>query len=346
MAQQLLNTLFVQTPGAYVRLEGDTLRVEVEERCLLRVPLHHLGAVVLFGNNTMSTAAMQRCANEGLEVSFLDFSGRFRCRVAGATHGNVLLRLAQYEAFRDTVRHTDIARRFVAAKVRNSRQTLLRSARDAKTDEARQQIAAAAAVHAVSLSSTELAFTLDELRGVEGQAAAEYFAVFGQMITVASSEFAFAHRTRRPPRDRVNALLSFGYALLAHDCSSALDGVGLDPQLGFLHGLRSGRPALALDLMEEFRSCIIDRLSLTLINRRQIRPEHFAVRAEAGESVLLNEAGRKIMLAAYQEHKETTVQHPLLKTATLWGLIPHLQARLFARFLRGETDHYQPFLVE
>ncbi len=344
MAQQLLNTLFVQTPEAYVRLEGETLRVEVGANCLLQVPIHHIGSVVLFGRCNISAGAMHRCAQDGREVTFLGFSGRFKCRVVGETHGNVLLRLAQYGAYCNTAQTAELARRMVAAKVRNSRQLLLRSGRDAKSDSARQLIGAAAAAHAVAFSQVQQARTLDEIRGIEGNAAAEYFAVFGQMLTVDTADFAFTVRTRRPPRDRVNALLSFLYSVLANDCTGALEGVGLDPQLGFLHAVRPGRPALALDLMEEFRACIADRLTLTLINRRQIRPEHFETRNEAGESVLLNEDGRKLVLAAYQKRKEEPIKHQFLKTEVPLGLAPHLQARLLARYLRADTEHYQPYL--
>jgi len=344
MIRQLLNTLFVQTPHAYVRLEGDTLRVEVEKECRLQVPIQHLGAVVLFGDAMMSPGAMGRCAADGREVTFLDFSGRFRCRVAGPTRGNVLLRAAQYEAARTPAKALEIARRMVGAKIRNSRITLLRGVRDATTEEPRRALAEAAAGLATSLAASRTAPTLDDLRGVEGESAARYFAAFGQLLTVETSAFAFTLRTRRPPRDRVNALLSFLYAVLANDCAAAAEGVGLDPQIGFLHALRSGRPALALDLMEEFRSGLADRLTVTLINRRQLRPEHFDVREEAGGSVLLNEEGRKAVITAYQGRKEEETRHRLLKGETPLGLAPHLQARLLARHLRGEVEQYQPFL--
>lgn len=344
MAQCLLNTLYVQHPDAHVRLEGETLRVDVEDFHLLQVPLHHLGAVVLFGTATITSGAMQQCAKDGREVTFLDFSGRFRCRVEGPTQGNVLLRVAQFDAYRDPARSLALTRRFAAGKLRNARQVLLRGAREAADPAARQALTAAAAEQARALAGIPQVATLDDLRGLEGHAAAGYFAAFGRLITSETTEFAFTLRTRRPPRDRVNALLSFLYALLAGDCTAAVTGVGLDPQLGFLHAVRSGRPALALDVMEEFRPCLADRLALTLINRRQLRPEHFDVRAQAGESVLLNENGRKIVLAAYQQRKAEPVKHHLLKTDVPFGLVPHLQARLLARFLRGDVAHYQPYL--
>jgi CRISPR-associated protein Cas1 len=277
-------------------------------------------------------------------VTFLEFSGRFRCRVVGPVQGNVLLRTVQHQAAGDPARRVEIARQIVGAKIRNSRQTLLRGARDAKTEEARSLLTMAATELATSLTDTRTARTLDDLHGHEGESAAHYFGVFGRLLTVETTEFAFTLRTRRPPRDRVNALLSFLYAVLANDCTAAAEGVGLDPQIGMLHALRPGRPALALDLMEEFRSGFADRLAVTLINRRQVRPEHFDVREEAGGSVLLNEEGRKAVLTAYQKRKEDAVHHRLCKQEVPLGLVPHLQARLLARHLRGEVGEYQPFL--
>lgn len=344
MIHQLLNTLYVQTQGAYLSLDHDTLRVKVEEECRLQIPLQHLGALVLFGNVMISPMAMQRCAEEGREVTFLDFSGHFRCRVVGPTTGNVLLRTAQHDAFRDDVQTLHIAQHIVAAKIRNSRQTLIRGARDVKTPERRQAISEVSTELVTTMENTRQAETLDEVRGMEGLTAARYFGVFGQLINVDSADFSFTLRTRRPPRDRVNALLSFLYALLTNDCSAAVQGVGLDPQVGYLHAIRSGRPALALDIMEEFRSGLVDRLALTLINRRQVRTEHFDVRHDAGESVLLNEDGRKIVLAAYQKHKDEPVQHRLLKEPIPLGMAPHIQARLLARYLRGDLAEYHPFL--
>jgi len=344
MINQLLNTLYIQAPHAYVRLEGDTLRVEVEKECRLQVPIQHLGAVVLFGDAMMSPGAMGRCAADGREVTFLDFSGRFRCRVAGPARGNVLLRAAQFDAACVPAKALEIARRMVGAKIRNSRVVLLRGARDAQAEEPRHNLAEAAASLAESLAASRAAASLNDLRGVEGVSAARYFAVFGRLLTVETTDFAFTTRTRRPPRDRVNALLSFLYAVLANDCSAAAEGVGLDPQIGFLHAMRSGRPALALDLMEEFRSGLADRLAVTLINRRQIRSEHFDAREQAGGSVLLSEEGRKIVITAYQERKAEQTRHRLLKEETPLGLVPHLQARLLARHLRGEVEQYQPFI--
>lgn len=346
MITNLQNTLYVQVPNAYIRLDHDTLRVEVEGEQVLHVPLIHLCGLVLYGDVMISPMAMQRCVQEGMEISFLDFSGRFRCRVVGPAHGNILLRMAQYDAQRDVAKQLQIAGHITAGKIRNSRRMLIRAAREAKTESLRGGFISVAAQLAMSLEAVPAAANLDALRGLEGDASARYWGVFGRMILVEPSQFAFVNRTRRPPKDRVNALLSFLYAVLAHDCTSALETVGLDPQCGILHALRSGRPALALDLMEEFRACMVDRLVLRLINRRQVRPEHFQTRDDAGDSILLTEEGRKLVIGAYQERKDESVRHRLLKQPVPLGMCPLLQARLLARHLRGDVPHYLPFLFE
>jgi CRISPR-associated protein Cas1 len=345
MTRELLNTLFVMTPDAYVRLDHDTLKVEVGGAKLAQVPLHHLGSIMLFGNAMISPQAMHRCAQEGHAINLMDYAGRFQARVVGPMCGNVLLRQAQYEAHRDETRTTEIARAIVAGKVKNTYQAIMRAARETKSAEDGAALREGGRALGALLESLPGQKTTDNVRGIEGQAAALYFELFGLMIAAPPEEFSFRLRTRRPPRDRVNALLSFLYALLTADCTAACEGVGLDPQFGYLHVLRPGRPSLALDLMEEFRSCLVDRLVLTLINRKQIRPEHFEQRDAAGESVLLTEAGRKIVLTAYQDRKKEEVPHPLLKEKAPFGLLPHLQARLLARHLRGDLDSYIPFLV-
>jgi CRISPR-associated protein Cas1 len=342
--QQCLNTLYVQSPEAHVRLDHDTLRVTIGDEEAVRVPLHHLGGVVLFGGASMSQGGLERCAEEGREVTFLSLNGRFRFRVDGPTSGNVLLRLAQMDAHRDQARTLEIARRSVAAKIHNSRLVLLRGARDARSEEDRERLTQAVGALDGFLATATTASSVDTLRGIEGEVAAWYFSVYGRLLTVPTAEFAFAQRTRRPPRDRVNALLSFLYSILTHDCAGAVEGVGLDPQIGFLHSVRPGRLGLALDLAEEFRAGLVDRLVATLINRRQVRPDHFEVREGAGESVMLTEEGRKAVLVAYQKRKQERVAHSLLKEEVPLGLVPHLQARLLARHLRGELPRYPPFL--
>jgi CRISPR-associated protein Cas1 len=343
MTRELLNTLYVMTPGANVRLESETLRVVADGATLLRAPLQHLGSVVLFGGASITAPAMERCVDEGRSVTMLDFAGRFRCRVVGPVSGNVLLRKAQYDAHADEARTAGIARAIIAAKIRNSRQTLLRAARDARYPADAEALRGAGEEMAKALAELPAKELLDEVRGVEGQAASAYFEVFGRMISAARSEFSFLTRTRRPPRDRVNALLSFLYALLTGDCVGACEGVGLDPQFGFLHALRPGRASLALDLAEELRSPLVDRLALTLINRKQLQASHFEERD--GGSVLLSEAGRRIVLAAYQKRKQEEIAHELMKEKVPFGLVAHLQARLLARHLRGDLPEYVPFLA-
>lgn len=341
MARELLNTLYVLTQGAYVRLEGDTAKVEADGKVILQTPLHHLGAIVTFGNVMMSPQLMHRCASEGRTIAFMSASGRFLARVVGPVSGNVLLRECQYDAYKDPERCARIARSFVAGKIHNMRSVLLRAARESTDETKKGVLSEASGLLAEYLGELQFARNLDEIRGYEGQATAGYFAVFDHMILAQRTHFKFSERSRRPPRDRMNALLSFLYALLANDCVAAAEGVGLDPQLGYLHSIRSGRPALGLDLMEEFRSVMADRLVLNLVNRQQIKPEHFDIRP--GDAVMLNDEGRKLVLTAYQKRKQKEVEHPLCKTKTPLGLIPHLQARILARHLRGDLPDYLPY---
>lgn len=341
MSRELLNTLFVMTQGAYVHLENETAKVEADGRSLLQTPLHHLGGIVTFGNVMMSPHLMHKCASEGRTVSFMSLSGRFLARVCGPVSGNVLLREAQYEAYRDPVRRAGIARSIVAGKVHNLRSVLLRAARETGDAERKTSLGQASEWLARYLRELEGVDDLDVIRGYEGQASADYFGVFDAMISAQRTGFGFHARNRRPPRDRMNALLSFLYAMLANDCSGACEGVGLDPQFGYLHALRSGRPALSLDLMEEFRPVLADRLALNLVNRQELKPEHFDERP--GGSVLLNETGRKLVVAAYQKRKQVEVHHPLLKAKTPLGLVTHIQARVLARHLRGDLRDYFPY---
>jgi CRISPR-associated protein Cas1 len=342
MSRELLNTLFVMTPGAQARLDGDTVRVEANGEKLLHAPLLHLGSIVLFGGAAMTAPLLMRCAEDGREVTWLDFAGRFKARVVGPTSGNVLLRKAQYDTHAREPAGREIARTIVAGKIRNTRSMLLRGSRETKSAEDSAALQIAAQSLAELLDSLPDAPTLDHIRGIEGQAAACYFDSFGLLISRDPSDFSFRVRSRRPPRDRVNALLSFLYALVLADCVAAAEGVGLDPQFGFLHVLRPGRPALALDLMEEFRAIIADRLALAMMNRKQIDPDHFEERP--GGSVMLTADGRKAVLAAYQARKREEVVHPFLKSRTPLGLVPHLQARLLARLLRGDLPAYLPYV--
>lgn len=338
----LLNTLYVQTQGAYLRLDHETLKVEVEGQTRLQVPLHHLGAIVIFGDILISPALLARCAEDGRAITWLSPGGRFRARLEGPVSGNVLLRRAQHEALSDPERTLDIARNLVAGKVRNLRNSVLRSAREAETPHPREALQLTAGFLAEVLTRLPQVSSLDRLRGLEGEAARAYFHTFHHMIRGDRELFAFDGRSRRPPQDPVNALLSFLYALLLSDCAAAAQGVGLDPQVGFLHALRPGRPSLALDLMEELRPVLADRLALTLINRRQLAAKDFHRRP--GGAVLLTEAGRKTVLVAYQERKQEEITHPLVRQKMALGLVPHLQARLLARHLRGELPGYPPYI--
>lgn len=343
MAHELLNTLYVTTQGAYVHVDHRTLKVEADGETLLQVPVHHLGAVVCFGRVSVSPAAMAQCAEDQRDLVFLSRGGRFRAKVVGPTSGNVLLRLAQHQAYQDLDRSADIARNIVAAKVQNSRLLLMREARQTADAEAENALRDAARSMATTIEDLGKTDSMNAVRGNEGRAGALYFSVFNHLVRAPDDAFTFDGRNRRPPRDPVNALLSFLYALVRVECQAACEGVGLDPQIGFLHVARPGRPSLALDLMEEFRPFLADRLALTLINRRQLTPEHFST--SLGGGVSLTEDGRKTLLVAYQKRKAEEITHPVAQRKTPIGLIPHLQARLLARHLRGDLPHYPAFVA-
>lgn len=344
-AWTLLNTLYVMTEGSYLRLDNDTVRIDVERETRLRVPLHHLGGIVTLGDDVMlSPALLGRCAETGIGVTLLNRNGHFRARIEGPVSGNVLLRRAQHDASVDSARTLALSRNIVAGKLRNSRTVLLRGAREAKTDDDRDALDAAVAKFDASLRAAGVAADMDALRGVEGEAARTYFSAINHLVRPdARKDFAIDARSRRPPRDAFNALLSFLYTLLVHDCRSALETVGLDPQIGFLHVLRPGRPALALDLVEEFRAIAADRMALTLINRGQLKAGDF--RATEGGGVLMADDARRTVSIAWQERKKETLTHPLLESEVPLGLLPQIQARLLARTLRGEMKAYLPFVA-
>ena len=340
---QILNTLYVTVPESYLRLENDTLRVEVEKEIKLRVPLHHLGSVVCFGHVGISAPLMHRLADDGIALVLLDDRGRFKARLEGRVTGNVLLRHAQHQRTGDGGFALSVAKACIAGKIRNSRQMLLRGAREAKSEQDSARLTRGADDLAASLRALPGATDLDVVRGVEGDAARKYFEGLALLVRAdLRSSFPMDARSRRPPRDRLNALLSFIYSMWMNDCRSACEAAGLDPQLGFLHAMRPGRAALALDLMEEFRP-LADRLALSLINRNQIEPGGFAERE--GGAVMLEGDARKAVVVAYQERKQEALTHPLLSEAIPLGIVPLVQARLLARAVRGDTDGYMPFLV-
>jgi CRISP-associated protein Cas1 len=336
-----LNTLYIQTDGAYVAREGQQILVRVEKETKLRLPVHHLGGLVCFGRIGVSPSAMHLCGESGVAISMLSRSGRFLARIDGFTSGNVLLRREQYRRADSDAASAAIACSIVRAKIANCRGVLLRHLRDHGSTIGTSDVRAASDSLSASLMSLHPELSLDAVRGVEGEAAARYFAVFDHLIIAQKESLRFSGRTRRPPTDPVNALLSFMYSILAHDLRSACESVGLDPAVGFLHRDRPGRPGLALDLMEEFRAYLVDRLVLTLINRRQITLADLT-REESG-AYRLTEAARKRVLVAYQERKQETLEHPFLQEKMSLGLVPHIQARLLARHLRGDLDVYPPF---
>lgn len=347
----LLNTLYLTTLDTYVRLENQTLAIEQNQALKLRVPLHHLNAVVCFGHIQLSTPLMHELAAQGIALVLLDANGRFKARLEGPMAGNVLLRQAQHRAVGSVDPTLALARSFVAGKIRNARSLLMRGAREARSEDDATKLTRQAQNLAASLRALPGCSTLDALRGMEGEAAREHFVGLSLLVRPDAREhFSMRDgRSRRPPRDRLNALLSFLYSLWMNDCRSALEAVGLDPQVGFLHALRPGRAALALDLMEEFRPQA-ERLALTLVNRQQLRPQDFTERD--GGAVGLEPDARKAVLVAYQERKQDLLQHPLLTEPVPLGVVPLIQARLLSRAVRGEANAdgqptgYVPFLIK
>ncbi|MDQ8187496.1 type I-C CRISPR-associated endonuclease Cas1c [Pelagicoccus sp. SDUM812002] len=340
-----LNTLFVTLEGAYLHKDGAAVEIRHEGVSKLRVPLHNLEGIVCFGWNTVASAGvMAACSEAQVSLSFHNPNGRFLAATRGFASGNIHLRREQYRKADDAVESLQIATHMVAAKLSNSRTVLLRARRDhgEKEPERASRLRGAADEIRKSLRYSMEVADLDSLRGVEGDAAAEYFGAFSDMILLTGERMQMRGRNRRPPLDPINALLSFCYSLLMHDCRSALDSCGLDPQCGYLHRDRPGRPSLALDLMEEFRAYVADRVALNLLNRRQITEKDFDY--EPSGAVMMKEDSRKKVLVAWQERKKEEVLHPFTKEKCTLGLLPHLQARLLARFIRGDLDAYPAFL--
>jgi len=334
-----LNTLYITTQNAYLHKEGQSVVVKVEQEDRLRVPIHTLDGIVCFGAVSMSPFLMHHCAESNVAVSFLSQYGKFLARIQGPVSGNVLLRRAQYRVADHPETTAQIARNMLVGKLANARAVLRRARRD---HGGNPELEKAESRLTQYLRRLETPMPIDQLRGNEGEAAASYFAAFPQLITVKDEAFAFTGRNRRPPTDPVNALLSFTYTLLVHDCRSALEGVGLDPCVGYLHTDRPGRPSLALDLMEEFRAFLADRLVLSLINRRQIQPKDF--NDSAGGAVSMTDSARKTLLTTWQKRKQEEITHPYLGEKCNVGLLSHLQAQLLARHLRGDLEAYPPFI--
>lgn len=340
--KRLLNTLYVTSANRYLSLDGENVVVLEDREEIGRVPLHNLQGIVTFGYTGASPALMGECARRNIDLTFMSGHGRFLARVTGEVKGNVTLRKEQYRVSEDRERSICIARNFIFGKVYNARWILERAARDypMRLDVDKLKEKSVFLYH--SLREIRNCEDAAKLLGLEGEAASVYFSVFDQLILQQKEDFSFRERSRRPPLDPVNAMLSFAYSLLAGMCGSALEAVGLDPYVGFYHTDRPGRMSLALDVMEELRGVMADRFVLTLINKRIMKREYF-IQKENG-AVLLDDSGRKLFLSAWQERKQDMIKHPFLNEKIEWGMVPHVQAMLLARYLRGDLDEYPPFL--
>lgn len=339
--KKLLNTLFVTTQGSYLSKEGETVVVKVEKQVKVRIPIHTLSGIVCFGNVSMSPFLMGFCAEKDVSVSFLTEYGRFLARIKGPVSGNVLVRREQYRRADNDESSSRIAANIISAKIANCRSVLQRSIRDHADKIDKNQVEQTVKRLGYTLKEIEGNLSLNRLRGIEGDAAANYFRVFDHLITAQKNDFLFNGRNRRPPVDEVNCLLSFLYTLLVHDVRSALECVGLDPAVGFLHRDRPGRPGLALDMMEEFRPFIADRLTLSLINLGQMTKKDFF--SKDSKAVYMTEEGRKKVLMAYQKRKQDEIYHPFIEKKAKIGQLFYIQALLMNRCMRKDLDGYPPF---
>lgn len=338
-----LNTLYITSDNAYIRKERETFVVEIDNKKVLQAPVHAIENIVCFGFKAISPPLMAFCAENNVGISYLSETGQFLARVYGAQKGNVLLRKAQYAKADNEFESLAVARPIVAAKVSNYRSLLQRHQRN-HPENTTEAVNTVIMKLGNRLSDIQRAQTLDELRGHEGECAAMYFSVLSSLITAQKEDFVFTQRSKRPPLDPANAMLSFLYAILANDVRSALETIGLDPQVGFLHQVRPGRASLALDMMEEFRAYLGDRIMLNLINLKQVSINDFEVR-ESGE-VRMSDSARKTLLNAYQQRKQEEITHPFLNEKMTIGLLPHIQAQLLARYIRGDIPEYPPFYIK
>ena len=340
--KKLLNTLYITSKKTYLSQEGETVVARVEKQIVQQFPIHILEGIVCFGNVMCTPSFFHLCAFNKVTVTFLSNYGRFLAKIHGPVSGNVLLRREQYRKADNELESAHIARSLILGKIINSRTVLMRAAREHNNETAVEQLRKASLHLSFLIKELSQQESLDSLRGIEGEAAKTYFSVFDCMILFQKEDFFFKERSRRPPLDNINALLSFLYTLLAHDISSALETVGLDPAVGYLHKDRPGRASLALDMMEEFRSFFADRLALTLVNRIQIKGVGF-IKSESGD-IKMDDETRKEVLMAYQKRKQEIITHPFLEEKVAIGLIPHVQASLLSRYLRGDLDRYPPFI--
>lgn len=340
--RKLQNTLYITTPDSYLSLEGETVLVRRNEEIVARLPLHNFEAIVTFGYSGASPALMGACAKRNISLCFLSQNGRFLARIIGESHGNVTLRKEQYRVSDSEEKSCLIARSFILGKIYNTKWILERAARDHEMRLDVKRLKQVSTMLSQVLDTVIQCSDLEQLRGLEGNASSLYFGEFNNLILQQKEEFLFQERSRRPPKDNVNALLSFMYTILANDCASAVETVGLDAYVGFLHRDRPGRVSLALDLMEELRGLMVDRFVITLINKRLISAKGFIKREN--EAVIMDDDTRKNVLRAWQEKKKETITHPFLKEKVEWGLVPYVQSMLLARYLRGDLDGYPPFL--
>lgn len=338
--KKLLNVLYVLTEDSYLSKQGETICIRVGGVEKVRVPAHTLESIICFGNTTVSTPLIAFCGERGISLTFMSKNSKFYGRIEGPVSGNVLLRRAQHFAAENKEVQLQIAKLILCAKIANCRNVILRYARESSLSDAKNELVKAADALSAIANQIQNRGNIDEVRGYEGLAAKTYFSVFDYFIKVNKEDFYLESRNKRPPKDNMNAILSFLYTLLANDTCSALEGVGLDPARGFLHALRPGRPSLALDIMEEFRAPLCDRLAVSLVNLKQLTPTHF--RKELS-GITMNDEAKKIILTAWQKRKKETIMHPYLAEKIEIGLLPHVQALLMARYLRGDIHSYPPF---
>jgi CRISPR-associated protein Cas1 len=338
--KKLQNVLYVLTEDSYINKQGETICIKVGGVEKVLIPAHTLESIICFGNTTVSTPLIAYCGEKGIRLSFMSPYGKFYGRIEGPISGNVLLRRAQHFATENNEKCLLMAKLLVCAKIINCRNVILRNFRESKNDAEKCELKKASDSLAAIAKDLQKKSSVDEVRGLEGLAAKTYFSVFNYGIKVNNEAFYFDGRNKRPPKDNMNAIISFLYMLLANDTRSALEGVGLDPARGFLHALRPGRPSLALDIMEEFRAPLCDRLALSMVNLRQLSPSHFK---QDFSEVSINDEGKKIILTTWQKRKKDKIIHPYLSERIEIGLLPHAQALLMARYLRGDIEMYPPF---
>lgn len=340
--RKLRNTLYITTPDKYLFLDGENIVMRAKDDTEIRLPLHNIEDIVVFGGRGASPALMNKCTEENIGLNFMSRSGKFLARAEGAVSGNVYLRREQYRIADNEERSLAIARNFIIGKLYNSRYVIDRAVRDHSLQVDVEKLKSRSELLSQAILKCRNVTDIDTLRGIEGESAQLYFSVFDELILQQKDEFRFTVRSKRPPLDNVNALLSFAYSIATGMCTSALEAVGLDPYVGFMHTDRPGRRSLALDLVEEFRAIMCDRFVVSLINKRIIGNDDFDVREDG--AVLLSEDGRKLFLTHWQSRKQETVTHPFLKEKAEWGLLPYVQALLLSRYIRGDLDEY-PMLL-